>query len=63
MPLSFIRHRPALKVISSLLTDFAAGLILTIPAIKDISVLTGNALFAIVCILISIKIEAILQEI
>lgn len=51
-----------LKVLSSLLANFAAGFLLTIPAIRNLWVLTGNFLFAIVCILLAIKIETILEE-
>lgn len=51
-----------LKVLSSLLTNFAAGLILILPAISDFWVLTGNVLFAIVCMLLAMKMETVLGE-
>ncbi len=46
------------KVISGLLTDISARLILTLSTISDLSVLTGNILFAIVLLTLAIWIES-----
>lgn len=46
-----------LKIYASFLTNIAAGLLLTLPAIRDVWVLTGNIIFAIVCLLIAMRLE------
>ncbi len=51
-----------LKVASSLSINVAAGFLLTIPAISNRMILTGNIVSAILCLVIALKIEKLLQE-
>ncbi len=51
-----------IKVIASLLTNIAAGLILGLVAIKDAWVLTGNIGAATICLVIAIKLESLLKN-
>lgn len=52
-----------LKVASAISTNLAAGFVLTIPAINNVFVLTGNIISAIVCIVLALKMERLLQNI
>lgn len=52
-----------LRVFSSLFTNIAAGLILTLPtSLGDPLVLTGNILFGIVCVVLAIWFERIVEH-
>lgn len=51
-----------LKVFSSLSSNFAVAFLVTLPAIRNAQVLTGNIIFAIVCILLAIQAETRLEE-
>ena len=46
-----------LKVFSALFIDIAAGLLLGTVTVKNIWVLLGNIFLAIICLLISIRLE------
>ena len=46
-----------LKVVSNLLTNIAAGFILTLPGVSDWRVLTKNVFFVMVCIAIALRAE------
>lgn len=52
-----------LKVASAISSNLAAGFVLTIPAINNPTVLTGNIVSAILFIELALKIERILQNI
>ncbi len=51
-----------LKVLSGLLINLSAGLILLLPTIRDIFVLIFDLIFAILCLVLAIKIEDILEQ-
>lgn len=55
-------RRTQLKVISGLLINIAAGLLLLAPNIKDIFVLIIDVIFAILCLVLAVKIEDILEQ-
>lgn len=52
-----ILKKSQLRVFSSLLVNISAGLLLGTVAIRDIWVLFGNIIFAIICLVLSIKLE------
>ena len=49
-----------LKIISSLSINIASGILLTLPAVKDISILIANIIFAILLLILAIKIEELI---
>lgn len=49
-----------LKVLLALLTDCAAGFILTLFGTKDIWLLMSNTVFATICIILAVNIEDLL---
>ena len=49
-----------LKIISSLSVNCASGILLTLPAVKDTSILLANIIFAILLLILAIKIEEII---
>ena len=51
-----------LKVLSSILTDIASGLILLLVGIRNIDVLLITILMACSCLIIAVKIEEILER-
>lgn len=61
MFLSFEIRQAWLKAISTLLLNLAAGIILLLFTIRDLKVLTLDLLLAIICIIIAVKIEEILE--
>jgi len=59
---TFTVHPAWLKAISALLFNIAAGLILLLPTIKDALVLILDIFFVIVCVVIAVKAEEILEK-
>lgn len=51
-----------LKVFSSLSSNFAVAFLVTLPAIRNTQVLTGNIFFAMVCLVLAAKSETVLEE-
>ena len=49
-----------LKIISSLSINCASGILLTLPAVKDNSILLANIIFAILLLVLAVKIEEII---
>ena len=49
-----------LKIISSLSINCASGILLTLPAVKDINILIGNIIFAILLLVLAVNIEDII---
>lgn len=50
-----------LKVFSALASNFAVAFLVTLPAIRHPQVLTGNIVFAMVCVLLAVKTETLLE--
>lgn len=51
-----------LKVLSGLLINLSAGLLLLLPTIRDIFVLIFDAIFAILSLVLAVKVEDMLSE-
>lgn len=62
MNYSFYIKSAYLKVVSGLLTNISAGLFFLPFTLTDTRVLTMSIILAIVCIVFSIKIEEVLEE-
>lgn len=54
--------RPYLKTASAILSNIAAALLFGLFAIRDIWVLIGNIVYAIICVILVIKLEEMLEE-
>lgn len=62
MKFSFTLSQSSLKVFSAFSTDLAAGLFLGLFTIHDFAILFTDLIFAIVFVLLAVKIEKILNE-
>ncbi len=49
-----------LKIISSLSVNCASGILLTLPVVKNTSILIANIIFAILLLILAVKIEDII---
>lgn len=62
MQLSITFYASQLRVLSSVLSNIASGLILIFPTIKSQNLLIENVLFVTICLVLAIRIEEILLE-